>query len=89
MKPQFRILGKRNRLQVREIARHSFNVSNGVEADAKTLAEKSLRAAPKSIIASLLIGVAIKLAVELIVYWIKNRFATVPSGGFLDGEPGS
>jgi hypothetical protein len=42
-----------------------------------------------SIIGSILIGVAIKLAIELIAYWIKNRFATIPSGGFLEGEPGS
>lgn len=89
MDVQYRLLGSRTRLQVRHIARRAYVASGGDERQSKELAEVWLRAAPKSIIATILIGVAVKLAIELIVYWIKHRFADVPSGDFQTGEPGS
>lgn len=89
MKARYRLLGKEQRLRVRSYARCALHDANGDEAKAKELVAYRLRHAPQSIIASILIGVAIKLAIELIVYWIKNRFATVPHGEFQPGEPGS
>lgn len=88
MDVSYRLLGRKHRLNVRNLARQAFHDADGDEVRAKRLVEYRLRHAPKSIIASILIGVAIKLAIELIVYWIKHRFATVPSGEFQPGEPG-
>jgi len=89
MKTQYRILGSSNRMRIRDLSRRAFFICEGDEAKAKAFAERSIREAPKSIIATVLIGVAIKLAFELIMYWIKNGFNSVPGGAFLQGEPGS
>jgi len=89
MKTQYRLLGRQRRLWVREIARRSFNDCDGDLDRAVVLAERRIRDAPKSIIGTILIGVAIKLAIASIVHWIQSRVATVPSGEFLKEEPGS
>lgn len=89
MKTEHLLLGRRKRLEIRELARQAFYDSECNGDHARVLAEQRIRAAPKSIIASIMIGVAIKLAIDLIAYWIKNRSAAVPSGEFLPDEPGA
>ena len=42
----------------------------------------------QSILGTLLLSIAVKLAVALIEYWIEQKFSTPPAGGFVKGEPG-
>ncbi|MFG0261007.1 MAG: hypothetical protein ACF788_01255 [Novipirellula sp. JB048] len=88
MKPRYRLLGSDRRSRVRGIARKSFHASGSDEDFAIELATAEIKNQFHGVIATLLLGIAFKLAAELILYWVKNRFSTVPSGGFLPGEPG-
>lgn len=85
MKLRYIVLGKK-RNNIREIARKHFLLN-------RTNTEKAIEGATeelktKGIITSILIGLAIKLAVELIIYWIKNN-VLIPSENYQAGEPGN
>ncbi len=72
---KYRILlpRKNNREHVRKIARQAWIDSNGNPDYAKELVRD--RSLYGSIIATILIGIAIKLAFELIMNWWRNREA--------------
>lgn len=83
---KYRLLGRQRRNRVREIARQCFVTAATAEI-AKDRAERQIRGEMKSIIASILIGLAIKLAIELIAYWVRERFFR-PEVEYTQGEPG-
>lgn len=83
---RYRILGRARRKRVREIARDCFLIA-GTPTAAKEKAEAKIRKEFDSIIASILIGLAIRLAIELITYWVKEKFFR-PSAEYTQGEPG-
>ena len=77
-------LGKK-RNTIRDIARNHYLANGGDK-------EKSIQAAVDelktgSIIATILLGIAIKLITELIIYWIEN-LVSIPQQGYSKGEPG-
>lgn len=51
------------------------------------MAEMRVRAEFNSIITMILVGLAVRLIVELIKYWIEQKFSR-PSEGYQPGEPG-
>lgn len=74
------------RSEIRELARkHWINTHNPKLA--KQLVINSIESKYGSIIASILISLFIKLAVELIMYWFKNNVLE-PSPNYQLGEPG-
>lgn len=86
MDAKYRLLGRRRRARIRHLARECYLANQGSE-QAKVDAEDAIRREFGSILVSILIGLAIKLAVELIAYWIKQRLSD-PGVGFQSGEPG-
>jgi hypothetical protein len=78
------LLGK-NRSRVREIARSHYLANPLDPQSAIKAATEEIKT--KSIIATILISLAVRLAVELIMYWFKNNIL-LPSTTYVDGEPG-
>ena len=87
MKLQYRILGKRRRKRVRDIACTAWTDTQCDTNAAEHLARMRIQDQMYGIITSLLISIAIKLAVELIHYWVAE---SIPEPGltFKSGEPG-
>lgn len=81
---QYYLLGNK-RKTIRNIARSNYLLHKNDKEKAIEAAIDELRTS--SIIAAILIGVAIKLIIELISYWIKNS-VTIPEEEFIVGEPG-
>lgn len=83
MNVKYFLLGKAKH-KIRSIAlKHYLNNKNPEKAI--ELATNEIRTS--SIIATILIGIAIKLATELIWYWIKNSLSH-PSLFYSEKEPG-
>ena len=82
----FWLMPKRQRRIVREIARRSFINSNGDVELAIQKANTMIRA-PESLVTSILVSIAVRLAVELIKYWWENRISE-PSANYSACEPG-
>lgn len=75
----------RSRRKIREIAlKHYLNNSDPNKAIEE--ATKEIRTG--SIIGAILIGLAVKLIVELIWYWFNNKISQ-PSMFYSPGEPGN
>lgn len=89
----FKLLPPAVRLETRSFARRTLLDAEGDPIVAKRVVEQQLKTHLQkkcgSIVATFLISLAIKLAIELIVYWVKQNFMTVPDGAFAPGEPGS
>lgn len=77
------IAHKRN--EVREAAREGY-LLYPLDEDA-AIKHATDQLVTKSILTSILIGIAIKLITELIKYWINN-LVLIPSGTYEKGEPG-
>lgn len=60
------------------VTRDAFLEAHGDKRKAIRFAKRNLRDAPRSIIASIAISLAIKFAVWLIMKWIENRFSVPP-----------
>jgi len=91
MKRSFRILGRRRREQVRDLTRESFVDNQGNPRAAEIDAVASIKSEFNSIIATILISIAIKLALALIAKWVRDRLSDPgvgPRDGFFTGEPG-
>lgn len=90
---QYKLMPNAMRLRVREVARQSLLDCNRDREQAITMARRrvpyDLKGRFNSILTTILISLAIRLAVELIVYWIKQNFMSPPSGQFVPGEPGA
>ena len=71
---------------VRDIARQSFIDSDGDVELAIQYASSRIRS-PESVITSILISIAVRLAVELIKHWWENRVSE-PSTNYNAFEPG-
>ena len=86
-----RSLGKRPRERVRELAWLAFTTCPD-EDSAKERARELVKDEYGSIVLTILIGVLIRLAIELIVYWIKIGFFTGgksnPPTSYQPSEPG-
>lgn len=83
---RFILLRREKKEKIREIARRNF-----VEYGAEDGGQKAIEACKKEIrtsgiIATILIGLAIRLAIELIIWWIKNRIK-VPPFTYQESEP--
>lgn len=91
MSLQFKALGKERRIAARNVA--SGVLRNGYRPTATTLPRELRRRLLDtgkfdSIIGSILISIAVKLALELIKYWIEQKLKSIPNGDFQSGEPG-
>lgn len=93
----YKLIPLKQRLRIREICRQSVLDTGGDQTDAINLARKRIRRDNQlgSIVTSILIGLAVRLAIALIQYWLEERFsngmeyASIPQGDFQKGEPGS
>jgi hypothetical protein len=79
----YRLLSRRQRNTVRDVARSAWLRHPDDAEAAKAEAEQALG----SIFVTILLGVAIRLAIELIMYWILNR-EREPQAVYCPGEPG-
>ena len=87
MEAQYMALGESRRLATRRIAREEY-MRHGATAVNTVAARIRQDPAFKGIIAMIAVGVAIKLAYDLIRYW-WDKLQTHPEvGGFVSGEPG-
>lgn len=84
MNVKYLVLGK-SKYKIRDIALKHY-LANEDPNIAIAKAEKEIIA--NSIVMSILIGLAVKLAIELIWYWYNNRI-TKPSMFYSEGEPGN
>ena len=84
----FKVIPRQQRVRVRQFARRCFEDGRGDKEAALALAEER-RDMLGSIVTSILVSLAAKLAVKLIVYWIEQKFRSVPDGDFVRGEPGA
>lgn len=84
MSLKYRLLSKKTKKSIREIARKSLAETNNQE-QAIDLAIKEIKY--QGIFTSFLLGIALDLAIKLIIYWIKNN-VFVPSKKFSKEEPG-
>lgn len=88
MKIKYFLLTRKQREEIREIARKAFIECNGDQDKAIALAHKrSMELIPGSIILTILLGVAMQLIIDFIVWWIKNRVFE-PALFYQIGEPG-
>lgn len=76
-------LMKRGRIRVRGVARQAYDEARGDQEKAIALATERL----ESIFVTFLVSLAIKLAVELIIYWIRQNYLVAPMT-YQEGEPG-
>ena len=82
------LLGRRRRKRVREIAHQAYLDRNGDQHAASVLAESRVREEMVGgIFTSILISIAVQLAVKLIIHWWKNRVSK-PQYAFQPDEPG-
>lgn len=86
MHPTYRILGRRRRQRVRELARQAYLHSPPSEAVHN--AEVAVRREMQGFISLVLVGIAVRLAIELIMYWLNLRMSE-PGLTFQPGEPGA
>lgn len=77
----------RHAIYVRSNARDAWQQANGDPERAKEIAAERLRSDPGSIIGAILLGLAIKLAYEIIMFWFNNRVSE-PAATYLASEPG-
>lgn len=77
-------LSRRQKNIVRNVARQVFREYPNDQAKAEVLIEERLQRE----LGSVFVTIAIKLAIELIIYWLKKR-VTEPSAVFQAGEPGA
>ena len=88
MKVKYFLLTKQQRQDIRELARQAFVDAGGDQDAAIKLAhERSKELIAGSFIVTILIGVALQLIIDFIVWWIKQR-VTEPSPTYTAGEPG-
>lgn len=76
-------LSRRQRNIVRTVARHAWQQCNGD----RDRAEQLIRDRMPREVGSVFLTIAIKLAIELILYWLRNR-TSEPAAVFQAGEPG-
>ena len=87
MKTSYRILGIKRREHIRDIASDAWCTTRD-RGQAEKLAARRIRISMGGVVGSILLGVAVKLAVELIVFWAKQKIWN-PSLDFSTGEPGA
>jgi hypothetical protein len=88
MKIKYFLLTRKQRDSIREIARKAFIECDGDQDKAIALAhERSKELITGSIILTILLGVAMQLIIDFIVWWIKNRVFE-PALFYETGEPG-
>lgn len=84
MSGQFFLIPRR-RAAIRDVARRAYlDHPNDCEAASAQASQEILAG---SIVVAILLGVAIQLAIDLIVYWIKESILE-PSADYQAGEPG-
>lgn len=88
MKFQYRLLGRTRRSRVREIARTAWADCQADPEKAEDLATMRINDQFYGFVSSILISLAIKLAIELIKHWAMQLLAEPPTQ-FVAGEPGS
>ncbi len=81
------VLSGNVRAHTRATGREAYVDAGGDEKLAIKLGKQRLRESAESIIASLLIGLALRLLVELIKYWFLQN-DPCPSMFYVRGEPG-
>ena len=85
------LLPRNDKITVRDLARDSFLESSGDYEKSvrisRTLIRRYFRAKYNSIISTILISIAIRLAIALIKYWIENRIL-MPPRTYTINEPG-
>lgn len=64
---------------VRSVASNAFTKADGNCRKAIRIARQELRNAPESIIASIAISLAIRVAIWLIKKWIEKKFSSPPA----------
>lgn len=82
-----RVLTLSQRLFVRTIAREVMLQANGNKDMAIELGKARLRDAPRSIILTILLPIAIRLLVALIIAWVTNGVSE-PASSYQKDEPG-
>lgn len=80
------IIRRRIYLNIRLIARASFIEANGDKDRAIELATEKIRDQYGSILVTILLGVLIRLAVDLIYWWLENNMSLPPIDP-MTGEP--
>lgn len=88
MKFLFRLLTRQHRQRIRELTREAWLRCQCNPDRAKPLAEIYVSEVYTGVIASLLISIAVRLAIELIKHWTENR-TEFPSMEFAADEPGA
>lgn len=81
----YRILGRKRRNRVREIAREEYLSKDPESALAST--RERVRAEYGSLIGTILVALAVKLATALIMSWIEDNLLE-PPGSYQSTEPG-
>ena len=79
------LLSRSKREEVRSIARRAYIAHSGDKDAAIRAASDDLRVG--SIVIAILLGVAIQLAIDLIVHWIEQNILE-PAPSYTAGEPG-
>jgi hypothetical protein len=77
-------LSRRQKNIARTVAKEAFVEAGGDRSEA----ERIVRERMQRKMGSVFVAIAIKLAIELILYWLRNR-TTEPSAVFQAGEPGA
>lgn len=75
---RFVLLRREKKEKIREIARKNYLKYGGQDGGEKAIEACKQEIRTGSIIATILIGLAIRLAIELILWWIKNKVMTPP-----------
>lgn len=84
---RYRLLGQKRRQRVRTIARRAYLLSSDPNK-AQYEATQQVRQEFGGILTMILVGIAVRLAVELIKHWVSQRLSE-PEPGFQSGEPGA
>ena len=87
MKIQYRVLGKPRRQRIRQIARSAWIDTDADPSEAERMAQWRIQDQMYGVISSLMISIAIKLAIALIRHWLSQSVG-VPPEDFQYGEPG-
>lgn len=92
MRVEYRLLGKKRRTRLREMACHIYTANPPAvwysmpQSRIAKLAKRKVELEYNSILTSILIGIDVRLVVELIKHWALNN-ATDPHLRTITGEP--
>lgn len=84
----YKLIGRDQRLRVRDMAREIY-LECDCDGDRACRTIRHRQAQFKSIVGTILVRIAISLAIALVKHWIEQKFSAVPSDDFVAGEPGA